>query len=342
MPLRPADPSRWFDLGAYSRPVDFAIAVDDPTSNDCRALLDEHLAFARAVTPPGHVHALGANALSRADVTFFAARRFGSLLAVGALRRLDDGHAEIKAMHTAASARGRGIGEGMVRHILDVAGGRGHERVSLETGTYPAFEPARRLYERLGFERCPPFAEYSDNPFSICMTRAVPSRPTSHHTPIAPVQEHLVEAFRGRARDQVGVRADAKQPSVGEAFGDSSELADVLAQLVVHGPKRATAGALIEYERSGETVPFPSMLSIATDGSGRPRALLETTEVRIGPLSSVDDAFAWDEGEGDRTRSWWLGAHERFFRRYLPTIGESFDPSMQTVFERFEVLYAED
>lgn len=55
----------------------------------------------------------------------------------------------------------------------------------------------------------------------------------------------------------------------------------------------------------------------------------------------LSKSFAWDEGEGDRTRAWWLSAHEAFFRRYLATVGLEFDPEMVTVFERFEVLFAE-
>ena len=71
------------------------------------------------------------------------------------------------------------------------------------------------------------------------------------------------------------------------------------------------------------------------------RAVLRTAEVRVGPLTSVDDAFAWDEGEGDRTREGWLAAHQRFFGRHLPAIGAAYAPDLPTVFERFEVLYAE-
>ena len=82
-------------------------------------------------------------------------------------------------------------------------------------------------------------------------------------------------------------------------------------------------------------------LWIAADGSGRPRAVIRTLEVRIGPLSSVDDAFAWDEGEGDRSRSMWLADHEAFFRRQMAGLGLEFDPDMSTIFERFEVVYVE-
>ena len=74
----------------------------------------------------------------------------------------------------------------------------------------------------------------------------------------------------------------------------------------------------------------------------RAHALLETTDVRIGPLSSVDDAFAWDEGEGDRTTLfYWLDAHTRYFSRTLPAAGLAFHPDIPVVFERFAVRYQE-
>jgi uncharacterized protein YhfF len=161
-------------------------------------------------------------------------------------------------------------------------------------------------------------------------------------TPLPPIDDDHVAGFWQRARAAGAVDRSAPRPEAVEAFGDSVELADELISLVVHGPKRATAGALADYQSDGSPLPTAGALWIATDGAGRARALLRTTEVRVGPLSSVDDAFAWDEGEGDRTRAGWLAAHVRFFRRHLPTIGAAFDPDMPTVFERFEVLYAED
>lgn len=160
-------------------------------------------------------------------------------------------------------------------------------------------------------------------------------------TPLPPVDRDHVAAFWRRFLATGTVDADTPLPAVVEPFGDSAELADELLDLVVDGPKRATAGAVADYEREGAPLPRPGQISIATDGAGRPRAVLRTTDVRIGPLSTVDDAFAWDEGEGDRTRASWLADHERFFRRYLPTIGVEFHPDMATVFERFEVLFSE-
>jgi uncharacterized protein YhfF len=155
---------------------------------------------------------------------------------------------------------------------------------------------------------------------------------------LAPIDPVLVDAFWDRAAAVVA--AGTARPSSVEQFSDSRELADELIALVLDGTKRATAAAVVEFERAGEPIPEPGGLWIACDGSGVPRALLRTTEIRVGPLSSVDEAFAWDEGEGDRTRHWWLDAHERYFRRHLPTIGETFGADLPTVFERFEVLFA--
>jgi uncharacterized protein YhfF len=115
-----------------------------------------------------------------------------------------------------------------------------------------------------------------------------------------------------------------------------------LIELVVGGPKRATAGAVAEYEADGDPLPGVGDLSIVTDGSMRPRVLLETTEVRVGPLSSVDDQVAWDEGEGDRTRAWWLNAHTSYFTRAFARLGLEFHPHITVVFERFVVRYHED
>jgi uncharacterized protein YhfF len=78
---------------------------------------------------------------------------------------------------------------------------------------------------------------------------------------------------------------------------------------------------------------------VLLDGAERPRAIWRTTEVRIGPLSSVDERFAWDEGEGERTREWWLSAHRRFFGRLAAAQGFRMHDEIETMFERFEVVW---
>lgn len=154
------------------------ITAEDPRRPDIVALLETHLAFAREVTPEGHVHALDVEALATPDITFCTARDAAdggrlSLLGVGALRAFGDGRGEIKSMHTAAAARGRGVGRALVEYLLEVARELDLTWVGLETGTYPAFEAARTLYASMGFTECPPFADYTDNPYSVCMELAL-------------------------------------------------------------------------------------------------------------------------------------------------------------------------
>jgi len=146
------------------------IAVDDPRRADIVALLERHLAFAHEHSPPEDVHALDLDGLLMPTVTFFSARQDGTLLAIGALKELDAGHAELKSMHTVAAARRNGVGRSMVAHLVGVARERDYRRVSLETGTMDAYEPARSLYAACGFRTCEPFGSYSASPNSAFLT----------------------------------------------------------------------------------------------------------------------------------------------------------------------------
>jgi putative acetyltransferase len=146
------------------------ISPDDPRRDDVRELLRRHLAFARGQTPPEDAHALDVNDLAEPSVTFFSYRDGGLLLAVGALKELSPDHAEVKSMHTAEAARGRGIGRAMVNHLVQVARERGFRRVSLETGAMEAFTSARALYASAGFEPCEPFGDYRPSRNTIFMT----------------------------------------------------------------------------------------------------------------------------------------------------------------------------
>lgn len=154
----------------------YVLELADPREPDITTLLSTHLTFANEHSPPEHVHALDIEGLSAADVAFYSLREAGALLAVGAIREIDPGQGEIKSMHTASAARGRGVGRLMLNHLLEVARRRGYSRVSLETGTMDAFAPARRLYESAGFEVTPPFAPYWDNEYSVCMTLELVTR----------------------------------------------------------------------------------------------------------------------------------------------------------------------
>jgi uncharacterized protein YhfF len=123
------------------------------------------------------------------------------------------------------------------------------------------------------------------------------------------------------------------------SFDDNPETATELAELVVCGRKRATAGLLRQFGAAGEPLPVIGGYVVLVDGHGQSRAVWRTMELRLGPLVSVDDAFAWDEGEGDRTRASWLAAHRAFFGRYADRSGFDLHDDIETVFERFEVVW---
>lgn len=136
-------------------------------------MLTEHLANMHAISPPGSVHALEIDRLREPAVTFWTAWDDDELLGCIALKTLDETHGEIKSMRTVEAHRGRGVASRLVEHVIDVARGRGLERLSLETGSTPHFEPARALYSRYGFVACGPFADYAEDPHSAFMTRTV-------------------------------------------------------------------------------------------------------------------------------------------------------------------------
>ena len=134
-------------------------------------LLSEHLRDMARHSPPESIHALDLSGLRRPDISFWTLWDGEDLLGCGALKQLDAGHGEIKSMRTADAHRRRGVAAAMLRHLMDQAAARSYRRLSLETGSMAAFEPARRLYASFGFACCGPFADYLDDPNSVFMTR---------------------------------------------------------------------------------------------------------------------------------------------------------------------------
>lgn len=151
------------------------LRIDDLRGPEIAALLEEHLADMRRISPPESVHALDLDRLRQPEITFWTAWDGTSLLGCGALRQIDPTHGEIKSMRTARAHLRRGVAAAMLTHILAEAQHRGYARLSLETGTQIEFVPAHALYRRFGFEACGPFAEYREDPNSVFMTRLVGS-----------------------------------------------------------------------------------------------------------------------------------------------------------------------
>jgi uncharacterized protein YhfF len=150
------------------------------------------------------------------------------------------------------------------------------------------------------------------------------------------MRSDLTDEFWREYRDAAGLNHDDYDVV---AFGDGPDMATELAELVVVGIKRATAGLVRQFGPGGEPPPVPGGYVVLLDGADRPRAIWRTTELRTGPLNSVDERFAWDEGEGDRTRDWWLAAHVRFFTRWAAAQDFRMHDEIETVFERFEIVW---
>lgn len=117
-------------------------------------------------------HGLSLPALLSADVRFFVARdAAGGALGCGGYALLPEQAAEMKRLFVDPVARGRGVGGAIVRAIEGAAGGEGIRTLLLETGV-KSFE-ALRLYKRLGFVECEPFAAYRPDPLSVFMAKSL-------------------------------------------------------------------------------------------------------------------------------------------------------------------------
>jgi putative acetyltransferase len=146
------------------------IRRDDLRGPEIKALLEEHLRSMYELSPPESVHALDLEKLRRPEITFWTAWKGRELLGCGALKELDPAHGEVKSMRTAKPHLRKGVAAAMLEHIVGEARKRNYRRLSLETGAPDAFLPARRLYERFGFGYCAPFAEYTEDPYSVFMS----------------------------------------------------------------------------------------------------------------------------------------------------------------------------
>jgi putative acetyltransferase len=153
--------------------VQIVITTEKSLTDELAQVLQAHWLFCTSSTPIEHVYALDPSKLFASDITVFGARIDGELVGVGAMRKLDADHAELKSMHTLAKSRGLGIGKAIVMHIEDFAISQGIKRLSLETGTNEAFRPARKLYKSLGYIECEAFGEYILSDDNMCMSKEI-------------------------------------------------------------------------------------------------------------------------------------------------------------------------
>jgi len=149
------------------------IKIDDLTNPDVRALVETHRSEMAGRDSAVMSHALNLDELQADDVTFFSVWEDETLTGCGAIKELDNSHGEIKSMHTARRFRRKGVSAALLYHMIKLAKERGYKRLSLETHPGDEYKPARKLYERFGFESSGPFGDYEEHDYSVFMTKEV-------------------------------------------------------------------------------------------------------------------------------------------------------------------------
>lgn len=122
-------------------------------------------------------------------------------------------------------------------------------------------------------------------------------------------------------------------------FGNTSEMARELAELVISGKKFATASLAAVNDIKPDEAPIPDGYSVVTDLEGTPMCVIQTAEIRHLPFNEVDGQFASDEGEGDQTLEYWRDVHWKYFVREATELGLDFDETSLVCCERFRLLY---
>ncbi len=155
------------------------ICPADPTSDTLRPVVQAHFVHSQAAGPAESNHTLQADALTGSGIRFWAILEGDQVLGCGALKPLPDGTAEVKSVHVLPQARGRGLARRMMEHLAKIARSDGISALVLETGAahLPAYDAARKLYERLGYSYCDPIPGYGPDPNSAFMRLSLEARP---------------------------------------------------------------------------------------------------------------------------------------------------------------------
>jgi GrpB-like predicted nucleotidyltransferase (UPF0157 family)/GNAT superfamily N-acetyltransferase len=173
------------------------ITPGDFDDDRVKALLSRHLESMHANSPPGHVFALDWSGLQKPEISFYTLWEGEDLLGFGALKELDPRTGEIKSMRTADAHLRKGVAAVILEHMTAEARQRGYSRLSLETGSGPAFEPALKLYHKYGFVNGEPFGGYEKSPFNQFLHLDLGAQPTDSHRPLT--EEQIRAAHVGEA-----------------------------------------------------------------------------------------------------------------------------------------------
>ena len=122
-------------------------------------------------------------------------------------------------------------------------------------------------------------------------------------------------------------------------FGNTSEMARELAELVLQSKKTATGSLAAVNKLKPEAAPIDGGYSVFTHYEGNPQGVIQTTEIRHLPFMEVDAQFAFDEGEGDQTLEYWREVHWLYFTKEAAELNIEFNEKSLVACERFKLLY---
>ena len=140
---------------------------ENPEVNE---MLNKHFIELRTVSPEGSAHVLDIEGLKDNSIKFWSLWDNNKLIGCGALKFLEKNHGEFKSIRVADKFRRSGIGEKIIKHLIEEAKKLEISKLSIETGAGDFFIPARKLFSKFGFKKCVPFAHYKEDPNSCYFT----------------------------------------------------------------------------------------------------------------------------------------------------------------------------
>ena len=129
-------------------------------------LLTKHFIELRSVSPDDSCHVLDIKGLKDSSIKFWSFWDNNQLIGCAALKFLENEHGEFKSIRVEDNSRGKGVGEKIISHLIEVAKNEGIKKLSIETGAGDFFKSARKLFKKFGFKTCRPFADYKEDPNS--------------------------------------------------------------------------------------------------------------------------------------------------------------------------------
>ena len=140
-------------------------------NSEVNELLNKHFIELRSVSPEGSTHVLDIDGLKDKSIKFWSLWDNNQLIGCGALKFLEKNHGEFKSIRVADKFRRSGIGEKIIKHLIEEAKKLEISKLSIETGAGDFFIPARKLLDNSGFKPCPPFAHYKKDANSLYFTK---------------------------------------------------------------------------------------------------------------------------------------------------------------------------